>query len=186
VNTTPPSDGVFATAVLSQTRLLATCYWARYVHYGKPLVLLDYEVGPLRGSSWGAIRDALPVWAEERRARVRGSEALFVEGDMMAAQAAAVGLNARAIPPWLVAADAWHQVAQSAAAIMARGDVGYTRRASAQMDARPFLTEAGVAAGPRPEGDPITPAFLFGVVLALDPAAARDPHPRPLVKSARS
>lgn len=179
-----PCDGVFATAVLSQTRILATFYWARYMHYGKPLVLCDYEVGPLRGDSWRVVVDRLRELRVERRSRLPEPLGVFVETEMLAAQIAGSGVPARAIPSWLTAADSWGQVVQSAAGLLAAAMVGYTRQASARMDQRPFLTESGVVAGPRTD-DPIAPAFLFGVVLALDPVAARDPHPRPPKASAR-
>lgn len=180
-----PADGVFATSILSATRILATFYWTRYQHYGKPLVLCDYDVGPLRGDSWRAIDERLVALVAERHSRLPHPIGLFVESELIAVQIAAHGIGSQVIPPWLTTADAWSQVLQSAAAILARGDVGYTRQASDKMDRRPFLNEAAVMAGPRPE-DPVAPAFVYGVVIALDPAAARDPNPKPPRRAARN
>jgi hypothetical protein len=179
-----PCDGVFATAVLSATRMLATFFWARYMHYGKSLVLCDYEVGALDQNSWQHIENQLRMWRMGRSSRIPQS-AVFVETEMLAAQIAATGVIARPIPGWLTKADSWNQIVQSAAAILARGEVGYTQMAHDRMDKRPFLNEAGVVSGPRGD-DPTVPAFLFGVVLALDATSARDPHPRPLVRAARN
>lgn len=179
-----PCDGVFATAVLSAARVLAVCYWARYMHYGKPLVLCDYQAGALDQNSWLRVADQLRVWRIARAART-DQLLVFVETEMLAVQIAAVGVITRPIPGWLTAPDSWNQIVQSTAAILARGEVGYTQIAHDRMDQRPFLNEAGVIAGPRGD-DPLAPAFLFGVILALDVAAARDPHPRPPARAARN
>jgi hypothetical protein len=171
-----PCDGVFATAVLSSTRILATCYWARYIHYGKPLVLCDYEVGALDQNSWTVVANQLRAWRVGRASRIQQTP-VFVETEMLAVQVSTTGVASRPIPNWLTAVDSWNQVVQSAAAILSRGDVGYTQKAHDRMETRPFLNEAGVVSGPRGD-DPLPSAFLFGVVLALDTAAANDPHPR--------
>lgn len=180
-----PCDGVFATAIISPTRILAVFYWARYMHYGKPLVLCDYDVDPLDASSWKTIENRLKYFLVERKSRLNRPTGVFVETELIASQAMASGLAAQSIPPWLVVADAWNQIMQSAATILAKGDVGYTLTAREKMETRPFLNEAGVVVGPRPE-DPTIAAFLFGVILALDPAAARDPHPKPPARASRN
>jgi hypothetical protein len=178
-----PSDGVYATAILSPARLLAVFYWARYIHYGKPLVLCDYDVAPLDENSWQRIADQLEMWRVARLSRSRFAF-LFVESELIAVQVAALGINVRVIPDWLTMQDAWPQLAQSVAAALNRRDVGYLEQASERMDKRPFLNEAGVVAGPRGD-DPLVPAFLYGVVLALDEAAARNPKPKQPIRSSR-
>lgn len=180
-----PSDGVFATAVLSPTRLLAVFYWARYTYYGKPLVLCDYAVGPLRADSWSNAASVLTDLVKERHSRLREPLGLYVETDLLSAQIASYGLLARVIPPWLSSPDAWHQIVQSAAGLLASGNIGYTKRANERMLSRPFLSEAGVAAGPRAPDDPTTAAFLYGIIIALDQAASRNPKPKQLVRASR-
>lgn len=173
-----PADGVFATVVLSPMRILATMYWARYMYYGKPLVLCDYEVGALQGDAWRNIDARLHYWLKERLSRLPHPAGLYVESEMIAAQATGAGIPARPIPKWLTASDAWNQIVQSAANISAQGMIGMLEGTREKMERRPFITEAGVAAGPRDPEKPEVAAYLYGVVLALDPAAARDPHPK--------
>lgn len=179
-----PCDCVFATAVLGPTRVLATCYWARFRSYGKPLVLVRYDRGPLTADSWGEAAEALARIATEWRSRLPIPMGLFVETDVLVKLAEAAGVVAKAVPRHLVEAESWQPICQSASGHLAAGEVGYTRAASDEMDRRPFLDEAGTYAGPRTD-EPATPAFLYGVVLGLDEVLARDPKPRKVTRAPR-
>lgn len=180
-----PADAVFATSVLSQTRILATCYWSRSSLYGSPLTLIDFDVEPLTANSWSFVTHKLDDLAIARRARTGKPLGVFVESEIIASQLNNQGASASLIPAWLVAKDSWSTICQSAAGFLASGAVSMTQLASAKMEARPFLDAAGVAAGPRGE-DPAPPAFLYGVVIALDEAAANNPKPPALRRSQRA
>lgn len=180
-----PVDAVFATAVLAPTRIIAIFYWTRSRFHGKPLVLCDYRVGPLTASTWDDAERILQELIVERRSRYQMPMGLFLETEMLAMQASDRCPSARVIPGWLTRADSWHVMCQSAAGWLTRGDMGITTTAQERMRERPFLNEAGIYAGARPE-DPTVPAFLYGVVLGLDEAAARDPNPKMPVRAARS
>lgn len=171
-----PVDMVFGTAVLSPSRMLAVFYWARSQHFGQALILLDFEVAPVEADTWEKIRAELKQHSAQRRARMGRPLGLFLESETLVAQGQACGLTAHLIPAWLTTKDAWVAICQSAASILVSGNVGYTRDAMTRMDARPFLDASGVAAGPRSD-DPTVPAFLYGVVIALDPALASNPKP---------
>ncbi len=179
-----PVDGVYATAVLSPLRLLATFYWGRSQFFSKPLILLDFDVGPLAADSWKIVESRLRGLSIERRARY-GNLGCYVEGDHLVQHATAAGMPARCVPGHLVTDEMWNVVCQSAAGSLTRGEVGYTAAASEKMDERPFLDALGVHAGPRPD-DPTVAAFLFGVVVGLDPVMARDPKARPPKASRRN
>ena len=180
----PPVDAVYATAVLSPTRLLSSFYWARTQHFGQPLILLDFEVEPLVKDSWDQLSDKLTVLTKERRARIGRPVGAFVESEILVERVRASGGRPHLIPGWLSSNDGWHALCQSAAGFLSRGDVGYTMNAKSRMDARPFLNAAGAYAGPRTD-DPTVPSFLYGVVLGLDEAAARNPNPKPPKRASR-
>lgn len=175
-----PADAVYAVAILSPTRLLATTYWARYESAGpKPLVLCDYEVGPLTRDSWRDAAARLNEVRIERKSRLAYPLGFFVENETIALKAQeTTAIDARPIAPWLLTDEIWSTLCQSAALFLSNKDVGFLPDAQAKMAKRPFLNEAGVATGPRPD-DPTFPAFLFGVVIGLDEIAARDPKPKP-------
>lgn len=180
-----PIDCIYASAVLSTTRLLATFYWGRSLgQFNKPLILLEFAVNPLDDFSWRRCKLKLDELNVSRRVRSPVPLGLWIEGEALAVQALYSGIEARPLPPHLSKNEAWHPICQSVAGLLAQGQLGYTAAAAEQMDARPFLDAAGVFAGPRTE-DPTIAAFLFGAVLGLDEVLARDPHPKPPVKSRR-
>lgn len=162
-------------------------YWARYGSAGpKPLVLCDYEVGPLTADSWRGAATRLNEVRFERKSRLAYPLGFFVENETIALQAQeTTAIDARPIPPWLLTVDIWSTLCQSASLYLSSKDVGFLPPAAERMQKRPFLNAAGVSTGPRPE-DPTFPAFLFGVVIALDPIAARDPKPKPPKASRRN
>ncbi len=169
-----PVDTVYATFVLSPTRLSACFYWGQTRHYNKPLILLDYEVAPLDHETWDRAAACLDHLVVDRRARYGGG-GIWLEYPTLVSQAEHAKMRARLIPRWLTNQEAWHTLAQSAAVFLSRGDVGYTAEAAAKMEKRPFLSESGVSAGLRSD-DPTTAAFLYGVVLGLDEALASEPE----------
>lgn len=186
----PAADGIYATSVLSPTRILATFYWARYRFYGKPLVLCEYDVRPLTAQSWLEAAATLNRLCTDRRSRFPVPLGHFVESDTIALQVRErSGVEATPIPPWITDPKNWQAMCQSAAMILEAGEVGYTKVASDQMENRPFLNEATILAGPR-ETSAIAnnlqsantatiAAFIYGLILGLDENAARDPKPKP-------
>jgi|SRR5688572_14148010 len=186
----PAADGIYGTAVLAPTRILATFYWARYRFFGKPLVLCDYDVVPLTSTSWIDVAARLNALCTERRSRAPVPLGLFVESDAIALQAREkAGIDAKSIPPWITEDANWQTMCQSAAAILSSGEVGFTQTAKEKMEVRPFMNEAGVMAGLpgndssiqsslAPGAIATVASFIYGVILGLDPVAARDPKPR--------
>jgi hypothetical protein len=172
---TVPCDAVYATAVVSGTGQAARFLWARSAHgAGKPLVLLDFAVEYLSAAFWEDLTASLAAARVARRARY-GSAGVYVEGEPIAEQARLGGTPAVPVPDHLTTADYWPRLCASASASMQDGAVGYTAEASAGMDRRPFLD--GFRGGPRDPDDPVVPAFLYGVVVGLDPSAAVPPRP---------
>lgn len=180
-----PVDVVFATAVLSRTRLLAVFYWARSNGHNRPLILLDFAVEPLDDMSWRRVKVRLDDLNLERRARAGRPLGLWIEGESLAQQASGAGIQARPIPAHLLKPAVWHSICQSTSAFLVRGEVAQTSLAVAAMARRPFLDAAGVYVGPRPD-DPTVAAFLFGIVIALDQTLARDPKPTPPKRASRN
>lgn len=185
----PAADGIYATSILSPTRILATFYWARYRFYGKPLVLCEYEVRPLTATVWLEAAATLNRLCTERRSRFPVPLGHFVETDTIAIQVRErSGVEASPIPPWIIDAKNWTAMCQSAAMMLEGGEVGYTKAAYDQMEARPFLNEASILAGPRDtqntnalqhSNTATVAAFIYGVILGLDENASRDPKPKP-------
>lgn len=149
-------------------------YWARYLHTGTPLVLLDWEVDPIVAESWRHIDGWLRDLGTMRRAR--SQLGAYIEGPSLAAQMENSGFVANPIPDHLTKAEAWSGMCQVTAALLAGGQVGYTKAASDKMDARPFLDSAGFRGGNRGD-DPAVPAFIYGVVMGLDEFSARPAKP---------
>lgn len=180
-----PVDAVYATAVLSITRSIAVFYWARSRGHNRPLILLDFTVGPFAPDTWWSIGETLGRFHVERRARYHTPLGLWIEGEALAAQAfIGGGLDARMIPEYLTKDAIWHSMCQSVAAMLATDQLAMIEQAKASLDRRPFLNAAGVYAGPRTD-DPTVAAFMYGIILGLDVVLSKDPHRKPPVKSAR-
>lgn len=170
-------DTVYATAVLSPTRMIAVFYWGRSVGHNKPLILLDFSVEAFRADTMATIRNRLEILKIERRARMGFTLGVWFENQILVQQASYHNLIAHSIPDHLLSDSVWHSLCQAVSVYLTRGDVGYTQVAADAMQARPFLNAAGIAAGPRTD-DPTVPAFLYGVVLGLDVALSKDPNMR--------
>jgi len=170
-------DSMFATVCASaEMGMAASLRWARSSGYGHPLMLLDWEVGQLSPQMWRDVEDGLTLDAHETRVRYGSGPHVWVEGAALAHQAQSVlTIDSHAMPEHVVAAGFWDTLVLSSAFYMRGGQVKMTKRAHEKTQQKQFsaLTYRG---GLRPD-DPTVPAFLYGVVLALDEAAARPPRP---------
>jgi hypothetical protein len=176
-------DAVYATVAANEDGLAATLRWALSVGYGRPLVLLDWDVAPLRPDTWGAAGSALENDAAQTRAR-GGSMGIFVEDPAFAQQALERGVYAQGIPAHIIAPAFWPNLCLLAAHHVDAGDVKLAGPAMRKIvetlpdgrKRRQFAALPRVAPGPRGD-DPTVPAWLFGIVLGVDEGAATPPPP---------
>jgi hypothetical protein len=173
-------DAVFATVVADDRGQAAVLCWARSRFFGTPLVLLDWGVSQLAPGLWAEAQRQLLGLAAECRAR-HGSVGLHVEDESLAAQAEDRGVLTTPIYEHLTARDRWPSLCLTVSLAARGGRVGVTTRAMATARGHPRREELFTPAlefrgGPRPEV-PTVPAFVYGVVLALDPTAATPPRP---------
>jgi len=173
-------DAVFATCVTDIRGQAAVLYWARTRFFGTPLLLLDWAISQLSPQLWTGIQAQLQSFVTECRA-LRGSLGIYVEDEAMAVHAEELGVRAEPIYEHLTAKDRWTSLCQIAALAARGGKVGVTSRAMDTARAHPKRDELYTPAlefrgGSRPDV-PTVPAFVYGVVLALDPTAATPPRP---------
>src|SRR5271165_1617847 len=161
-------DAVFATCVADDRGQAATLYWARTRFFGAPLLLLDWDVAQLEPKLWTNDQTTLVGFGRACRARY-GSMGIYVEDESLAAQAEELGVRCETIYEHLVATDKWTSLCLSTTLAMKGGKVKIAKPADERTKSRAagFLSFSG---GPRGE-DPTVAAFVYGVVLALDPVA---------------
>lgn len=175
----PPKicDSLFASVCATPEKgLAAALRWARSSGYGSPLVLLGWQIGQLSPSLWRDLEQDFAVDQRTIRCRYGGGPHVWVEGAALAHQAESVlEIFSHPIPEHMVAADFWDTLVLSATFQIRSGRVRLSRPAYEKTLEQPFaaLTYRGGERG----DDPTIPAFLYGVVLALDPQAARPPAP---------
>lgn len=156
---------------------LAVLYWSRNRYFGTPLVLLDWDVEPLRPGAWLRAEAKLDGLARTNRARA-ASLGLWVETDAMLQAARAEGAgSARLVPKHATARAFWQELGLAAAVQLRAGNVGVTRAA---LDKRDALADVAPCGALRYNGedrgdDATVPAYLYGVALGLDEATARIP-----------
>lgn len=173
-------DAVYATVVIDQRGYAAVLYWARNRTSGVPLALVDWDLRPFRPDLWGIVADRLEAMAVECRARF-GSLGIWTESLLLARQAEMREQPVLMIPDHLTDAKAWDALSLTATLHVHDGSVkvmeaAYRRTREAKFGALAWM------GGDRPD-DPTVPAFLYGIVLGLDEASARDPKPRPLQRT---
>lgn len=170
-------DSLFATVCAVPERgLAAALRWARSSGYSHPLMLLGWSLGQLSPSLWRDLETAFTSDQIAIRCRYGGGPHVWVEGAALAHQAESVlKIDSHPMPEHVVAADFWDTLVLSATFQIRSGAVRICRQAYEQTLEQPFaaLTYRGGERG----DDPTIPAFLYGVVLALDPQAARPPIP---------
>lgn len=175
-------DTVFATAVAQEGRI-AICYWAHSKSFGVPLIMFDWSCEQLTSAVWSDAIVVLADAAERMRARY-GSSGAWIEGEGLAQQAAGHGLEARAVPAWIEAKEYWPRLGVCA---MANIRLGHYNDAERSPMSRVRLTDAAMAKtkrqafgglsyrGDERGDDPTVPAFLYGITMALDETATKDP-----------
>lgn len=177
------TDAVYATAVPSPRGEVAIMLWGRAAHHGVPLTLLDWDVRQLAPPAWEWVTERLEELRVEYRVRA-GSLGAWIEGEVISHQVAGAGVLCRPIPAWLTGKEAWAQIGMAA--------TGYVRSASVKLS--PLAVERtksrALAAltyeGGERDDDPSTAAFLYGIVIGLDEAAARDPKAKAPVRTPRN
>lgn len=173
-------DTVFAVVVADQRGRVAVLYFARSQHYGTPLVLLDWAVLKLAPPPWVTVEARLAALGARCRPRY-GIGGIYAEGAALAAQAAARGAEARPILEHVAKPDYWASLTLTAAHHLNSGSVRLTRLAldkaeRGKFGALPVLSHEPRNLDPKTE-DPTIPAWLYGIALALDEAAASPPEP---------
>lgn len=155
----------------------AVFYWARTRSRPDlpPLALLGFDVGQLVPLFWHNALWQLGEYERERRA-IDGSAGVIVEDVALARAMQKQGLTASPVPEHLTKPEMWEYLCTSAVSSLRSGEVVWTIAAhdKAQTEACPARTFRG---GPRPEGDPTVPAYLYGIVCGLDEHAAIPPQP---------
>ena len=97
-------DYVFAAVCVSEDGMIGTVYAARSIHVGLPLMILDFDVVPLSGSTVSSTASRLRTLVIECGARNQGVTAFLPLA--MHGQALAVGLDAYEVPEELTEPDA--------------------------------------------------------------------------------
>lgn len=178
----PPKicDILFGTVCASAELGMASALrWARCVHYGHPLMLLDWETDKLSPQLWKNTEEGLLDDASKMKVRLGDGPHLWVEGAALAHQALAVLeerslVNSHVIPEHVVSPNSWDMLVLSSAFYMRSGQVKMSQKAFDKTKKQNFgaLSFRG---GPRTD-DPTIAAFIYGVVLALDPSVSRPPR----------
>lgn len=173
-------DAIYATCVVDDRGQAAVLYWARSRFFGTPLLLLDWMMAQLTPRLWTDARSALDGYVGTCRAR-HGSCGVYVEDESLAVQAESLGTRCEAIYEHLTATDRWTSLCLTVSLAARGGMLGICTRALETAKAHPKRDEVydpalNFRGGPRPEC-PTVPAFVYGVVLGLDPTAATPPRP---------
>jgi hypothetical protein len=168
-------DTVYASVVPDERGQAAILYWARCLTYGQPLTLLDWRVEQLTAGTWAKVEDDLAAV----KPRVRyGTSGMHIEGEALAQQAILRGASAKAIPDHLTKPEYWNNLWLIAGQYVDDGSVKLTRPAALKIRTSPAGFGALPRRAPGPRGDDATvPAWLYGIVLGLDPASAEPPDP---------
>lgn len=168
-------DVTYAT-VVSENGAYAAYFWARSGTYGHPLTLIDYAAGQLLPPVWAELSERLSALTAEFHARY-GSLGAWVETEALTAQAQIRGLRvARVIPPHLRTPAAWNSLVVGATHYLRDQQVAKLGSVAPRLPA----DVQNFRGGPRGE-KPDLPAFLYGIALGLDPAAADKPDPERVV-----
>jgi hypothetical protein len=168
-------DAIYGTVAADSRGQVAVLYWARSHGYGAPLILLDWDVALLTAARWAVIDGEIGDLVTRCRAR-GGSLGLWIENEALAQQANARGCRAKAIPEHLTATDYWDNLSLVAGQYIDDGSVKVTRTVAAKIKVQPFGALPRRVPGPRAD-DATVPAWLYGIVLGLDEAAANPPEP---------
>lgn|GEM_PF-6158819 len=174
-------EAVFATAVPDDVGRLCVVYWARCEAYGDPLRVLDWDLANFSADTWPNVAKRVEELRRRCGARQPPSIVALVEGETLAHQANARGCLAIPVPTHLTTQDAWQGLVTAAASHLADGNVKLTKtawaKANSDLNGRGgFAGLPRMHPGPRSD-DPTVPAWLYGVVLGLDPASAKPPTP---------
>jgi hypothetical protein len=159
--------------VASTDGRIAILYWSRCAYRYIPLILVDWSCDQLLPSCWAQANDLQHQLAARCRARF-GPSGAWVEGVELAHQAATHGIPARQVPEWIAHKDYWPRLQVAAADFIASSAVRVTDEALAKTRVKPFPALGSYRHQERTD-DPLLPAFLYGVVMALDETAAHDP-----------
>lgn len=176
-------DYVYASVVVSGEGEIAVLYWARSVTFGLPLVLLDYDVVTFAEMTWSVASDKLGRFEHECGARY-GSMGLWVENASLAGHIEAAGIAAMPIAKELTGPAYWEALNLSAGFHVGAERVKVTRavmvKSIAASDGTGDALNRRVLAplapnyrlGPR-DDDPTIAAWLYGIMLGLDPTAGQ-------------
>lgn len=176
-------DYIYATVVADELGQAATLYWARcHGGFGHPLTLLDWDVDDLRPATWSEIGAKIAAFRKRCGQRYEPQWSAFVEGEALTQQAKLRGAAAKAIYNHLTIPDAWPALCQVAAQYRDADAVKMTKTAAGKIAGRMggFAGLPRRMPGPRSD-DPVTPAWLYGIAIGLDPSSARPPPPAKVV-----
>lgn len=163
----------FVTVVPDVRGSVAVMYWARSNGFAVPLRLIDLFVGQLFPDTWGTIARRLEELSRDYHTRM-GCLGGFVEGEVLTQHANFRGLESTVIPLWLTTPGYWPSLTVAATAYVRDGSVEIVPIA-AEAVKRQASEVLNFDGGPRPERATV-PAFLYGIAIGLDPAAAREPN----------
>jgi hypothetical protein len=163
---------VSAVLIVALSGMAAVAYVAAAPTRGAPLVLIDFDMSPMTGTTFATIAARLAELNHECRAQYDGMLSAIWAPAPLVKQIAARAIPAEPIPPELLADPA--ALALSAAGLVANGAVKMAAPAHDKARDTPLLGALTFKAGEPMDADPLRLALLIGIAIGTDPAHLAD------------
>jgi hypothetical protein len=158
---------IAAPLIVALNGTFAVTYFAETTRNGPPVVLIDFDSGPMSGDTYANAAKRLARLNQECTVLFGGASALWVPEPLLH-QLRSRGIAAEAIPRELLPDPV--ALALSAAGHVWCGSVKVAAPAYAKAAGTPLSGALTFKAGEAMDADPLRLAFLVGIALALDPA----------------
>ncbi len=159
---------VSAVLIVALTGMAAVAYFATAPARDSPLVLLDFDLSPMTGATFGAIAARIADLNRECRAQYGGALSAIWAAEPLSRQIAARGIPAEPIPPEVLADPG--ALALSAAGLVANGAFKMAAPAYEKARDTPLIGALTFRAGEPMDADPLRLALLIGIAICTDPA----------------
>jgi hypothetical protein len=162
------TPSIAAVLIVALSGMAAVAYFAPSRVPGSPLVLLDFDLAPMTGTTFAAIAGRLGELNRECCTQFDGQLSAIWTPEALSRQILARGIAAEPIPPELLADPA--ALALSAAGLVANGAVKMAAPAHEKARDTPLIGALTFRAGEAMDADPLRLALLVGIAIGTDPA----------------
>ncbi len=163
---------VVAVLIVALTGMSAVAYFATDGHGRGPLVLLDYDVTPMTGTTFASIAARIGELNQQCRVQYDGQLSAIWTPEPLLHQIITRGIPAEAIPPEVLADPA--ALALSAAGHVSAGTVKLAAAAHNKARDTPLAGALTFKHGEAIDADPLRFAVLIGIAICLDPRRLAD------------